>query len=573
MTLRPLLLAAVLAVAPLAAPSFAQGLSGPYLAARIAGYGNDYDAAGEYYRKLISRGARTPRILENAVVIFSALGEVERAADAARLLRAEETPSQFADGALLLEALVDEDYAAAKAMIGDRGVAGALLDGLMSGWIAVAEGDTDEAIAAFEVLAETEGFAPIAHLHQALVLAMAGDYQGADDILSGRAHGPIGVSTRGIEAHAQILVQLDRGDDALELLGQANEQTNRPALQDLAQRIEAGEDVPWTFITQASDGMAETYFTLAAIFAREATSTFTLLSARAANALRADHVDALVLTAELLDEQEQYDLAVEVLNKVPQSDPAYFGAEITRAEALLDSDKEEAAIEVLSALTKSHPDRQTVWAAYGDTLRRMERFEESASAYDRALDLAPRGQARDWYLHYVRGIALERTERWDEAEADFREALALNPDQPQVLNYLGYGLVEKRIKLAEALEMIERAVEVMREQAAKAGRQEDGYITDSLAWVYYRLGRFEEAVAPMERAANLEPRDPIVNDHLGDVLWMVGRKREAEFQWERALSLDPAEEDAPRIRRKLEVGLDAVLVEEGGVGSVEAAEE
>lgn len=562
MNLRPLLLAAALAVAPLAAP--AQGLSGPYLAARIAGYANDYDAAGEYYRKLISRGARTPRILENAVVIFSALGEVERAADAARALEAEGAQSQFADSALLLEALQTGEYGDAGEMLGGGGIAGALLDGLLLGWIAVAEGRMEDATAAFETLAETEGFAPIAHLHRAFALAMTGDFEAADDILSGRAHGALGVTSRGIEAHAQILMRLDRRDDALELLEQAGARTGQPGLEALAARIETGDEVPWTFIADASDGMAEAFYTLAAIFAGETSSTFTLLASRAATALRPDHVDALVLTAELLDEQEQYDLAVEVLNRVPRDDPAYYTAEITRAEALLAAGNEEAAVEVLSALTKSEPDRQTVWAAYGDTLRRLERFAPSADAYDRALALAPEGQPRNWYLHYVRGIAYERTDRWEEAEADFREALALNPDQPQVLNYLGYGLVEKRVKLDEALDMIERAVEA---------RPDDGYITDSLGWVYYRLGRFEEAVEPMERAVQLAPRDPIINDHLGDVLWKVDRKREAEFQWERALSLDPEEEDATRIRRKLEVGLDAVLAEEGGVGALEAAEE
>ena len=110
------------------------------------------------------------------------------------------------------------------------------------------------------------------------------------------------------------------------------------------------------------------------------------------------------------------------------------------------------------------------------------------------------------------------------------------------------------MKLDEALEMIERAVEA---------RPNDGYITDSLGWVLYRLGRYEESVSHMERAAELTPVDPIVNDHLGDVYWAVGRRREAEFQWNRAMSFDPEEEDGERIRRKLAVGLDLVLEEEG----------
>ena len=163
-----------------------------------------------------------------------------------------------------------------------------------------------------------------------------------------------------------------------------------------------------------------------------------------------------------------------------------------------------------------------------------------------------------WFTLYARGITNERLGDWPAAEADFRAALELNPDQPQVLNYLGYSLVEKRIKLDEALGMIERAVEA---------RPDSGYIVDSLGWVLYRLGRFDEAVDPMERAAALMPVDPIVNDHLGDVYWKVGRKTEARFQWHRALSFideDSAPEaDPDRIRQKLDVGLDAVLEAEG----------
>jgi Flp pilus assembly protein TadD len=153
----------------------------------------------------------------------------------------------------------------------------------------------------------------------------------------------------------------------------------------------------------------------------------------------------------------------------------------------------------------------------------------------------------------------ERLDNWELAEADFRAALALNPEQPQVLNYLGYSMVEKQVNLDEALNMIERAA---------AARPDSGFIVDSLGWVLFRIGRYSEAVVHMETAVALMPVDPVVNDHLGDVYWSVGRTREAEFQWSRALSfVDPTdadgEADPDRIRRKLEIGLDAVLVEEG----------
>ena len=106
-------------------------------------------------------------------------------------------------------------------------------------------------------------------------------------------------------------------------------------------------------------------------------------------------------------------------------------------------------------------------------------------------------------------------------------------------------------------------------QRAVASRPFDGYIRDSLGWVFCRLGRYDEAVEEMERAVELMPTDPVLNDHLGDVYWAVDRKREARFQWSRALSFitdetDPDELKPERVRQKLELGLDAVLEAEGG---------
>ena len=229
-------------------------------------------------------------------------------------------------------------------------------------------------------------------------------------------------------------------------------------------------------------------------------------------------------------------------------------AEIGRAEALESAGNTEAALEALRNLSRSHAGVMQVHVALGDMLRRAEKFDEAITAYTAALDLVAAPQEQHWVLFYTRGIAHERQKQWDQAEADFRKALALSPDQAQVLNYLGYGFIDMNRNLDEALAMIERAVELA---------PNTGYILDSLAWGYYRLGRYADALAPMEKASLMEPVDPIVTDHLGDVYWAVGRKLEARFQWRRALSFDPEEKEADRIRRKLEVGLDAVLAEEG----------
>ena len=148
----------------------------------------------------------------------------------------------------------------------------------------------------------------------------------------------------------------------------------------------------------------------------------------------------------------------------------------------------------------------------------------------------------------MRGIAFERIGAWPKAESDFLRALELEPDQPLVLNYLGYSWVEQMNNLDEARTMIEKAVEL---------RPDDGYIVDSLGWVEYRLGDYEEAVRQLERAVALQAGDPVINDHLGDAYWQVGRLHEARFQWRRVLTLGPDDELADKVRRKLADGLSA----------------
>ncbi|UWQ22864.1 tetratricopeptide repeat protein [Jannaschia sp. W003] len=562
MTLRAILLAASLLAAPAAQ---AQDLAGPYLAARIAGFGNDYAAAGDYYARLMRREELPAQVLESAVIIYGALGRFDRAAEAAGRLAEMEAASRFGAAAQLVERLVEGDWDGAEALIEDAGVGGALLDGLLRGWIAAARGDAAAAETAFETLAESGSFAPFAHLHRAYARAARGDLAGAEALLSGEEAGPLQLDARGILARAEVLSLLDRGDEAETILRDALAAGGGPELANRLARLERGEALEWTAVPDARAGMAESYYTLAALLAGESPATFTLINARAATALRPDHVDALILTGELLEDQSQHALANAALGKVPADHPAFFGAEIARAEVLLNSGKEDAAVEVLQGLSRTFPAEPAVWTALGDMLRRLDRHRGAVDAYDRAIELSEPIDERDWFLHYARGIGYERTGRFEQAEADFRRALELRPGHPLVLNYLGYSLVEERIKLDEALGMIEQAV---------AARPDDGYITDSLGWVLYRLGRYDEAVAPMERAVQLQPLDPLINDHLGDVLWTVGREREASFQWRRALSLEPeSEEEVERIRRKLEVGLDRVLEEEGGAGPIEAADE
>jgi tetratricopeptide (TPR) repeat protein len=435
---------------------------------------------------------------------------------------------------------------------------------LVAAWARVGEGKMSEAVEAFDAVTKKQGFEAFGYYHKALALASVGDFEGADEILSGRAAGPIYVMRRGVFAHAQILSQLERNTDALELLERSFGTAPDPIVDAVRQRLQAGEPIPFDTVTTARDGIAEVLYSIATALNGEADPVYTLIHLRIAGYLRPDHTDALLLTADVLAELGQYELAAQTYASFPPENPAYVTAEIGRAGALRSQGRADAAIEALQALARTHGNIRRVHFALGDLLRSEERFDEAEVAYTAAIDLAREAGNEDWVLYFYRGISHEQSKDWAPAEADFRKALDLNPTQPQVLNYLGYGLVDRGEKLDEALGMIEKAV---------AGDPEQGYIIDSLAWALFKLGRYQEALAPMEKASLLEPVDPIVTDHLGDVYWMNDRKLEARFQWRRALSFEPTEKDKARILRKLELGLDVVMAEEGTAPApVKAAE-
>lgn len=557
---RPLFALAI--VAGLAAPALASadGLAGSYLAARSAAITGDHAAAATYFDRALALDPGNPFLISNAIFANASLGNWERAAEVADALPPDADGQELAHLVRFVRQVNTGELAEAQALIEAGQGPGPLADGLALAWLSFGQGDMSGAVAQFEALGRERGLEELATLHLALARAAVGDFEAAHEILSGGAGVSITNTERVVRARAEIMVQLGQRAEALDLLDGYTQAVPDPGLLALQAQIGAGAEEPYDFVTDVQDGVAEVFFTTAQLLSGDRNRSLPLLMAQAARGVDAEHTDAILLAGELMAEDGQIELAAATFGAVPQGDANYIEAQMGRAEALAEMGQNEEAITILSDLVAARPELASLQAAYGDILRQNEMFEEAIVAYSAVLDLVDADLSRYWFIHYARAICYHQLDDWPPAEADFRRALELNPEQPNVLNYLGYSLVEQRRNFDEALDMIQRAV---------AARPESGYITDSLGWVLYRLGRFEEAVAPMERAVELEPNDSIVNDHLGDVYWMVGRYREAEFQWHRALSFDPEPEEAERIRLKLDVGLYEVLEQEGGVGALE----
>ncbi len=547
-----ILTTALCAILPLSAMS--EPKAGAYLAARQAVASNDFAAGAQYFTQSLIGDPTNPFLLENALVSFVGLGDFDRAYPIANLMAQSGIQSQIAHTVLSTHAAVNDDWEKLFTLLEEGREIGPLVDGLSQAWAFVGLGQMSSAIDAFDMVIEGPALGAYGLYNKALALAFVGDFEGADAIFSASPANGMRYNRRSAIVHAQILSQLGRNTDALALIdGVFGPQTD-PTLVALRAALATDETLPFSFVRSAKDGLAEVYLIVAQALLRDGNDDYTLRYSRAASYLSPTNTDAVLMSAELLENLRQYDLATAAYSEVSPDDPAFQSAELGRSEALRKAGRSEAAIETLQALSRSYPNMPRVHATAGDAFREARRYDDAQDSYSKALALYSEAAPLKWFIHYTRGITNHALDNWPAAESDFRAALALNPDQPQVLNFLGYSLVERGTNLDEALQMIETAV---------AAEPQNGAIVDSLGWVLFQLGDYENAVGHLENAAALLPVDPIINDHLGDAFWAVGRLIEAEFQWNRALSFDPEETDAARIRRKLEIGLDAVLVEEG----------
>jgi tetratricopeptide (TPR) repeat protein len=298
-------------------------------------------------------------------------------------------------------------------------------------------------------------------------------------------------------------------------------------------------------VARPSEGIAEAYFTFAALLRAQDANDFSLIMLRLALDLRPDFAAARLLAADILGTQHHQQSALRILNEVPASDPIVAVVQLRRATLIEQLGRSDDAMRDLERLAREYPDSPLPDAQRGDILRSKQRFSDAVEAYDKAIGRISRPVASDWVVYYDRGVAEERSHQWPKAKADFEHALQLSPDQPFVLNYLGYSLADMGHHLDEARQMI---------QSAAARRPNDGAITDSLGWVMFRQGHSRDAVKMLERAVELEPEDATINAHLGDAYWAVGRKIEAQYQWRRALNLNPTADDAAKLEAKLNTG-------------------
>ncbi|GAB4362592.1 MAG: tetratricopeptide repeat protein [Kiloniellaceae bacterium] len=536
---------AVVQASPISSPY------GAYLAGLVARSDGDLEAAADYMLQALTYDPDNPELLFPAMHLAAATGRQEETVSLARRILEVEPQQSVASLVLAVNAARQGDLAAAERILSalpERGFDQVLVP-MMMAWIKTGQGDADGGLEALSVLQGDGGTGVLYSVHAALINEVAGRPELAAqeyEALLAKTQRP---TLRITWLAGSFFERHGQRERALALYREfVDDAPGSDILVPMLERAEQGGESP-VEVAGATDGMAEVLFNLSGLLSQEQADDIALIHLHQALALKPDFMLAQVLLGEILQKQGRSREAIAAYRKIPQGSPFAWIVGLRIAEELQVVGETEAALAELDRLAAERPDSYEPLSRKGNLLRVEERFEEAVTAYDGAVERLERKgeiEPRHWSLLYFRGIALERSDQWERAEADFKHALGLQPDQPYVMNYLAYSWVEKKQNLDEAEAMLERAVKL---------RPRDGYIVDSLGWVYYRLGRYDEAVVQLERAVELRPQDPTINDHLGDALWQVGRKNEARFQWHRALSLDPEEDQIPLIEEKIRNGL------------------
>jgi len=350
-------------------------------------------------------------------------------------------------------------------------------------------------------------------------------------------------------AHAQARAARGDTDGALRALDrqiEATRQVGHPMVHDLRARIEGGAPTP-RLIATATDGLAEVFHGLGSALSSDGGAMpIGVVYVQLALALKPDFPFAIAALANIYETLEDHRRANETYERMPQSLPLSGAIRIRQAINLDAMERIDEARKLLEAEVANQRDNREALEALANMLRSRKFYGDAIPYYTRLIEMAGEPQPQHWVYWYARGTCYERIKNWPAAEVDLLKAKELNPDQPLILNYLGYSWVDQNRRLDEGLKLIDQAVSL---------KPDDGYIVDSLGWAYYRLGKFKKAVKHLERAVELQPEDPILNDHLGDALWRVGRRREARFQWKLSLAFEPQPDDVIKIRTKLSEGL------------------
>jgi tetratricopeptide (TPR) repeat protein len=523
-------------------------MSGSYLAARHASVERDAASAATFYRSALRTDPKNNELLDRAFISSLAEGDIDEAVKLADRILTIDKSNRVARLVVGVRDLKMKKYAAAQLNINQsiRGPITDLVATLLSGWASYGAGDTKTAVANIDKLTGPEWYPIFKDLHSGMILELAGKEKDSGTRFE-RAYKLDDSMLRIADAYARWLSRnKDQAAAAAVYEAYDKKLARHPLVLEGLRETRSGKKLS-PLVDSAQAGAAEALYGIGATLTRRGGEDLALVYLQLSLYLAPNHPLALLSLADLYETVKKPAMAIKIYERMPASSPLKRNAQIQLATNLDAADRSDEAIKILKTVTTEDTKDLEAIMALGNIERGRKKFADCAQTYSLGIDaLPPNNDKANSVYYYYRGICEERSKQWSKAEADMRKALELQPEQPHVLNYLGYSWIDQGINLDEGMKMIKRAVDQ---------RPDDGYIVDSLGWAFYRIGNYEDAVKNLERAIDLKPEDPTINDHLGDAYWRIGRTLEAKFQWAHARDLKPEPEELPKIEAKIEKGL------------------
>ena len=531
------------------------GTYGSYLAAHVAAGQHDMHEAARLYRATLDADPDNADLANKAFLYAAASGDIDSAVDLAGKVVAHNADDRAARLALAIGALHHHEFAAAREQLSQssHGPFTTLTLLMSDAWAAQGMNDTNAALKDIDGLNKAGSTEALTAYHRALILDLAGRDAEAETAYQS-ALTQDNVNPRAVDAYGRFLERAGREADARAFYEKLKADENlAPIVNAGLTRLDSNEK-PERLVANAGQGAAEALFGIAASLNDATSADIAVLYLRLALYLHPDFDLAKIVLADRFEALKKFDDAIDVYRSIDGGSPyaAAAGIQIAIDEGKLD--RKDAAIGDLNRITSSSPNDISAWTSLGDAYRADDKDPQAVGAYDKAITLLGTPDKKDWPVFFARAVSEEGAKNWDAAEADLKTALKLSPDEPEVLNYLGYSWVDRGRNLPQAVAMLEKA---------RALSPYDGYIVDSVGWAYFKLGRYGDASKVLEQAVMLVPGDATINEHYGDALWMDGHKLDAHFQWNHALAFNTDPKGKLKIEKKLQDGLTVAQARAG----------
>lgn len=516
----------------------ADTLSGNYLAGRFAQRRQDWDAAQNYINVVSDFDHENKMLLQRAFLLSVGAGQHARARTLAEKVLKADPADELALIYLGCDALSRDEFQKTLDIVRQLPAAGfgQYTKPLLSAWALAGMGKKDMALRILRQSA-TEGD-PTFHTHAAMIEEMTGNFDAASE------HYKASMS-EGLTPHAALFAaQFFRSHGEAETADKIYSRLSSayPFIDTASQKLPGAK----TGITRPAEGAGIALFDLASLLYEKRAFDSAQIYGSLVQLLMPKSPFTLIMMGDLATLHEQHQKAISLYEEIPENSPLYWLSRTRIAEVYESAEQPEMAVTLLEDLAKTQQTRTPALIVLGDFYRRQEQYDKALGAYDQVLGSAEKTE-KMWSVFYARGMSLERLNDWTRAEKDLLTALEFQPDNPMILNFIGYSWAEKGINLDKALEFTKRAADM---------RPDDGYILDSYGWALYRSGNFTEAVKWLQRSVEIIPDDPAMLDHLGDAYWKMGRKDEARYKWRSAHDMSKDTVLKQSIAKKISLGME-----------------